>query len=142
MLHPASISPASYLRSRAGRVCVALRGATVSELLSRAQAALAESHFLEFRLDSVDHPAKAVPAVAELLSQQKDAAASATCRRKAFGGSFAGTLADELKILTAAAKAGCGLLDLEIESAEECTPAALDALREAAGEAGAALLIS
>jgi 3-dehydroquinate dehydratase/shikimate dehydrogenase len=142
MLHPTSISPASYLRSRAGRVCVALRGATVSELLSRAQAALAESHFLEFRLDSVDHPAKAVPAVAEFLSQHKDVAAIATCRRKAFGGSFAGTLADELKILTAAAKAGCGLLDLEIESAEECAPAALEALREASEDAGAALLIS
>src|ERR1700729_3642905 len=126
MQHPASISPASYLRSRAGRVCVALRGATVAELLNRAQSALAESHFLEFRLDSVDHPAKAVPAVAEFLSQHKEVAAIATCRRKAFGGNFAGTLADELKILTAAAKAGCGLLDLEIESAEECAPGALE----------------
>jgi 3-dehydroquinate dehydratase / shikimate dehydrogenase len=142
MPHLASISPTAYLRSRVGRVCVALRGATVSELLSRALAALAESQFLEFRLDSIDDPAKAIAPLAQFLAEHKEVAAIATCRRKAFGGNFSGTLAAELDILATAAKAGCALLDLEVESAEECTPAALEALRETAADSGAALLIS
>jgi 3-dehydroquinate dehydratase/shikimate dehydrogenase len=133
-----SISTASYLRTRAGRVCVALRGRTAAELLERAQAALAESLLLEFRLDSVDHPAEAVSALAEFLFTHKEAAAIATCRRKAYGGGFAGTLAEELAVLASAAEAGCSLIDLEIESAEECSASQLDALRES----GAALLIS
>jgi len=137
-----SISLASFLRSRAGRVCVALRGATVNELLARAHAALAESQFLEFRMDSLDHPARAIAPIAQFLTEHKEVAAIATCRRKAYGGGFGGTLADELKILTAAAKACCAIVDLEIESAEECTPAALESLRKAAAESNAALLIS
>ena len=139
---PPSISPTAYLRSRAGRVCVALRGTTAPELLSRAEAALADSHFLEFRLDSLAHPARAISAIGEFLAQHGDIAAIATCRRTAFGGNFAGSLAEELKILTAAAKAGCALLDLEIESAEEANPAAFENFRSAAAESGAALLIS
>ncbi len=138
MLHHAPNSPAAYLRSRVGRVCVALRGQTVAEMLERAEAALAESQFLEFRLDSLPNPAEAVQAVAQFLAGHKEAAAIATCRRKAYGGDFSGTLAEELSILTNAAKAGFALVDLEIESAEEATKKVLGALREA----GAALLIS
>ncbi len=135
------MSPAAYLRSRVGRVCVALRGSTVQSLLDRAQSALADSQFLEFRLDSLDpehDPATALEPLAEFLGAHKEVGAIATCRRKQFGGGFRGTLADELKILTGAAEAGFDLIDLEIESAEECTAAQLDSLRDA----GAALLIS
>jgi 3-dehydroquinate dehydratase / shikimate dehydrogenase len=138
MPHHASISPAAYLRTRVGRVCVALRGSTVSELLDRAEAAMAETQFLEFRLDSVEKPAEAVAPVAEFLSRHKDIAAIATCRRKEFGGSFGGTLAEELAILGNAAEAGFAIVDLEIESAEECPAAQLEKLRETE----AALLIS
>jgi 3-dehydroquinate dehydratase/shikimate dehydrogenase len=140
VLHPASISPAAYLRSHVGRVCVALRAATAAELLSRAESALSESQFLEFRLDSVDHPAKAVAPLADFLAAHREVVAIATCRRKAFGGDFAGTLSEELKILAASPQAGCMLLDLELESAEECAPAQLAGLRQAAANAG--LLIS
>ncbi|WP_263353043.1 shikimate dehydrogenase [Acidicapsa acidisoli] len=138
MLHHASISPAAYLRSRAGRVCVALRGSTVAEILARAETALAESQFLEFRLDSIDHPAAAVAPIAEFLAERKDIAAIATCRRKPYGGGFSGTLQQELAILRTAAESGFALVDLEIESAEECSPSDLEKLRET----DAALLIS
>jgi 3-dehydroquinate dehydratase/shikimate dehydrogenase len=133
-----SISPAAFLRSRVGRVCVALRGSTAAELLGRAEAAIAESHFLEFRLDLVDEPADAVAPIADFLTEHKEVAAIATCRRKAFGGGFAGSLQEELAILSQAAKSGFGLVDLEIESAEQCRPEELDDLRDA----GAALIIS
>jgi 3-dehydroquinate dehydratase / shikimate dehydrogenase len=130
MQHLSSISPTAYLRSRAGRICIALRGDTVAELLQRAHAAIADSQFLEFRLDSVDNPALAIGPIAEFLAAHKEVAAIATCRRQAFGGGFSGSLPQELKILKAAAEAGFALVDLEIESAEEANPAELEALRD------------
>jgi 3-dehydroquinate dehydratase/shikimate dehydrogenase len=142
MQHLASISPSAYLRSRAGRVCVALRGDTVSDLLHHAHAALAESQFLEFRLDSVDNPARAIAPIAEFLAAHKEVAAIATCRRQAFGGGFSGSLPQELNVLKAAAHAGFALVDLEIESAEEASAPDLEALRDICAETGAALLIS
>jgi 3-dehydroquinate dehydratase/shikimate dehydrogenase len=138
MPHFASISPSSYLRSRVGRVCVALRGNTVHELLERAEAARADSQFLEFRLDSLDKPAAAVDKISKFLSHHKELVAIVTCRRKAFGGGFAGTLAEELSILAHAAKSGFAIIDLEIESAEECSPLELQPFSR--GEA--ALMIS
>jgi 3-dehydroquinate dehydratase / shikimate dehydrogenase len=134
----ASNSPASYLRSRAGRVCVALRGSTVHELLKRAEAARADSQFLEFRLDSIDKPAAAVAPIGKFLSEHKDLVAIATCRRKPHGGGFTGSLAEQLKILADAAGAGFSIVDLEIESAEECRALQLDTLRQSE----TALLIS
>jgi 3-dehydroquinate dehydratase/shikimate dehydrogenase len=134
----ASISPATYLRSRVGRVCVALRGNTVHELLERAEAARADSQFLEFRLDSLEKPAAAVTPIGKFLSAHKEILAIATCRRKAFGGGFAGTLAEELNILAHAAEAGFAIVDLEIESAEKYSPFELGTLRQSE----AALLIS
>ena len=134
----ASISPATYLRSRIGRVCVALRGSTVHELLERAEAARADSQFLEFRLDSLEKPAAAVAPIAKFLSAHKELVAIATCRRKAFGGGFLGSLAEELKILSAATESGFAIVDLEIESAEACKAFELETLRQSE----AALLIS
>lgn len=125
-----SISPTAYLRSRVGKVCVALRGDTVAELLHRAHAALPESQFLEFRLDSVDNPARAIAPIAEFLAAHREVAAIATCRRQAFGGGFSGSLNQELKILADAAKVGFALIDLEIESAEEASAGELEALRD------------
>jgi 3-dehydroquinate dehydratase / shikimate dehydrogenase len=133
-----SISPAAFLRSRVGRVCVALQAATASALLARAEAALADTQFLEFRLDLLDKPAAAVAPIAKFLQAHKEVASIATCRRKSSGGGFAGTLAEELAILAHAAKAGFTLLDLEIESAEACHADQLEALRSA----GSALMIS
>jgi len=130
MTQTQSISSATYLRSRVGRVCVALQGHTVAELLEHAEAALPDSQFLEFRIDSVNKPAAAVTPIAKFLDTHKDLAAIATCRRKPHGGGFTGTLDEELAILTHAAKAGFDLLDLEIESAEECITAQLEALRD------------
>jgi len=134
----ASISPATYLRSRVGRLCVALRGSTVQELLDHAETARADSQFLEFRLDSLEKPAASIAPIAKFLAAHKEVVAIATCRRKAHGGGFAGSLAEELKILSAASESGFALVDLEIESAEQCRIGDLDHLRQSE----AALLIS
>lgn len=141
MLQDSLISPSAFLRSRTGRVCVALRAPTVSELLERANAALADSQFLEFRLDYLEghgKPAQAVSQIGKFLAAHRDVAAIATCRRKAHGGGFTGPLAEELAVLAHAAESRFALLDLEIESAEQCKAAQLTALRKS----GAALMIS
>jgi 3-dehydroquinate dehydratase/shikimate dehydrogenase len=106
--------------------------------LDRAEAARTESQFLEFRLDSVDKPAAAVAPIAEFLAEHKEIVAIATCRRKAFGGGFQGSLAEELNILAEATESGFAIVDLEIESAEQCNTFEIETLRQS----DAALLIS
>ena len=137
-----STAPLPGLRLRVPRLCVAVQGDTPAELLERAEAATADSKFLEFRLDALKKPAEAARKVQEFLGEHRDVMAIATCRRKAYGGSFAGSLTEELSVLQAAAEAGCKIVDLEVESAEEAGPRALEKFREALRAAGTALLIS
>ena len=117
---------------------MAIQGASPGEMLERAEAVLRDSKFLEFRLDSLSKPAAALPVLKEFLAGHRDVTAIATCRRKPFGGNFGGSLANELEVLAAAAEAGCQIVDLEVESAEEARPSQLAKLRAA----GAALLVS
>ena len=117
---------------------MAIQGASPGEMLERAEAVLRDSKFLEFRLDSLSKPAAALPVLKEFLAGHRDVTAIATCRRKPFGGNFGGSLANELEVLAAAAEAGCQIVDLEVESAEEARPSQLAKLRSA----GAALLVS
>ena len=137
--NPVHLVPApSVPRLRVGRLCVAIQGASPGEMLERAEAVLRDSKFLEFRLDSLSKPAAALPVLKEFLAGHRDVTAIATCRRKPFGGNFGGSLANELEVLAAAAEAGCQIVDLEVESAEEARPSQLAKLRAA----GAALLVS
>jgi 3-dehydroquinate dehydratase/shikimate dehydrogenase len=76
------------------------------------------------------------------LAEHRDVTAIATCRRKEFGGHFVRSLTVELEVLLAAAEAGCRIVDLEVESAEEAKPAQLSKFRAGLREAGAALLVS
>jgi 3-dehydroquinate dehydratase/shikimate dehydrogenase len=135
---PAPVIP----RLRVGKLCVAIQAGSVEELLARAEAALADSKFLELRLDSLPHPAEALPKVGEFLVRHRDAMVIATCRRKPFGGNFEGALAAELETLMKAAQAGCQIVDLEVESAEEAAPRQWEKLRAALRAEGAALLLS
>ena len=129
-----------------GKFCVAIQAGSPSELIERAEAALAESQpdarFIELRLDSLPKPASALPKIKELLAAHREATVIATCRRKEFGGSFDGPLATELDLLTKAAQAGCQIVDLEVESAEEASARQFDQFREKLRAAGTALLVS
>lgn len=131
---PAAAGP----RLRVGKLCVSIQAGSPAEMMERAEAALADSRFLEFRLDSLAKPAAVLPKLKDFLAQHRDVAAIATCRRKANGGNFVGSLTSELAVLSEAALAGCQIIDLEVESAEQAKPAQLAKLRAA----GAALLIS
>ncbi|HEY1580813.1 MAG TPA: shikimate dehydrogenase [Terracidiphilus sp.] len=125
-------------RLRLGKLCVAIQGSSPAELMERVEAAGKDFKFLELRLDSLANPANALPYVKQFLGERKDITVIATCRRKANGGGFDGPLAAQFEVLTKAAQAGCQIIDLEVESAEEAKSAQLKNLRAA----GAALLVS
>jgi 3-dehydroquinate dehydratase/shikimate dehydrogenase len=132
----------SLPRLRLAKLCVAVQGSTPAELLARAEAVLKDARFLEFRLDGLAKPAAALPQLKDFLALHRDVTAIATCRRKESGGNFTGSLNAELEILLKAAEAGCQIVDLEVESAEQATKSQLTKLRAALRAAGAALLIS
>lgn len=136
-------APAPFVpRLRVSKLCVAIQAGSVSELMARAKAALADSKFIELRLDSLPKPAAALPKVKEFLAAYHDAMVIATCRRKQFGGNFEESLKAELDVLLKAAEAGCQIVDLEVESAEEATPKQFEQLRASLHAAGTALLVS
>lgn len=127
---------------RLGKICVALQAVTPGEMMQCALLALKDAKFLEFRLDSLANPAAALPKVKAFLAAHPGVTAIGTCRRTPNGGQFAGTLSEELDLLLKAARCGCRIVDLEVESAEEADPAQLRHFREKLRKAGAELLIS
>jgi 3-dehydroquinate dehydratase/shikimate dehydrogenase len=144
--NPAPAPPARLRLENMGKLCVAIQAGSPAELIERAETALLESNpdarFIELRLDSLPKPASALPKIKEFLAAHREVTVIATCRRKEFGGTFEGPLAAELEVLTKAAQAGCRIVDLEVESAEEAAPRQLDQLREKLRAAGTALLVS
>src|SRR5580704_11208098 len=112
-----SVSP-QFLRSRIGKVCVAIIGATPAEMLEKATAVVKETPFLEFRLDYLDKPLLALPKLKHFLTDNTAVTAIATCRRTANGGKFSGKVAEEIEVRSKAAAAGFLIVDVELESAE------------------------
>ena len=111
-------------------MCVAIIGASATELLEKAAAAIKDSTFLEFRLDYLEKPLLALPKLKQFLTDHTEATVIATCRRTENGGKFDGTAAAELDILIKAAQSGFHLVDLELESAEALKKSDLQKLRE------------
>ncbi len=132
-----SVTP-QFLRTRIGKVCVAIIGATPAEMLEKASSVVKETPFLEFRLDYLEKPLLALPKLKHFLSDNTAVTAIATCRRAANGGKFSGNLAAEMEILSKAGTSGFHLVDLELESAESLKKGELQKLRET----GVALIIS
>jgi len=135
---PAAVRPRLHL----GKICVAIHAQTPAEMLERAEKALADTKFLEFRLDSLSRPSAVLADVAIFMAAHRDVAAIATCRRKDHGGNFSGSVTAELDLLLKAAQAGCQIVDLEVESAEEVRRPQLEKFRDGLRGAGAALLVS
>jgi len=126
------------LRSRIGKICVALIGSTPAEMIEKASAAMHETSFFEFRLDYLPKPLAALPALKQFFLDNTAATAVATCRRSKNGGKFTGSIAEEMEILSKAVAAGCHIVDVELETAESIKAAGLQPLRDQ----GAALIIS
>ncbi len=129
-------------RLRVGKLCIAIQAATPAELFSRASAALKDSAFIELRLDPLAKPAAVLPDLKTFLNRHRVLTVIATCRRKAYGGRFTGSLNAQLEILQKAAEAGCHIVDLEIESVEQMTRPQLAKFRAALRAVASSLLIS
>jgi 3-dehydroquinate dehydratase/shikimate dehydrogenase len=132
-----SVAP-QFLRSRIGKVCVAIIGSTAAEMLEKASAVVKETPFLEFRLDYLEKPLLALPKFKHFFTDNTAATGIATCRRTANGGKFSGNVVAEIEVLSKAASAGFHIVDLELESAEAMKKGELQHLRDS----GVALIIS
>lgn len=114
------------------RISVALGFPSASQLIQAAEREYKDGNtFLEFRLDHLAEPDSGIEALRAFRKKFPDAQILATCRHRLNHGSFSGSIDRQVRILEAAAQAGCAALDLEIESAEPAR-AGLPALREAA----------
>ena len=131
----ASFEPAPRFNPRLlrlPRVCVALIGATPTELAQKAEAVVRENPFIEFRLDYLSRPGSAFPVLKSFLEFHPEALAIATCRRVKSGGKFRGSVQSEVDILLKAADMGCQLVDLDIQSAKKLRPADIQKIRQKA----------
>ncbi len=132
-----SVAP-QFLRSRIGKVCVAIIGSTAAEMLEKASAVVKETPFLEFRLDYLEKPLLALPKFKHFFTDNTAATGIATCRRTANGGKFSGNVAAEIEVLSKAAAAGFHIVDVELESVTAMKKGELQNLRDT----GVALIIS
>ena len=126
------------LRSRIGKICVAITGSTADEMLDKAATVLKETTFLEFRLDYLTKPAAALPRFKQFLAENGACTAIGTCRCKENGGRFSGSNTEAAEILLRAAEAGFQLVDIELESAEKLPKTTLEKLRAT----GVAVIVS
>ena len=118
---------------RLPKVCLALSGDTIDDMLATAESMARENPFLEFRLDYLKQPLAALPKIHRFLETHQYVNAVGTCRRVENGGRFKGSLASQLEVLTKAHAAGCQIVDLEIQSALKAKREAIARLRSRAG---------
>jgi 3-dehydroquinate dehydratase/shikimate dehydrogenase len=133
-----AVASTHFIRSRIGKICVAITGPNPADMMRNAEEIVRENHFVEFRLDYLPAPAAIIPKLKQFLYERGEVTAIATCRRSATGGKFKGTIGAELEVLEKAAMAGCHLVDIELQTAEHTKPAQMKKLRAH----GAALIIS
>jgi len=117
---------------RLPKVCLALSGDTIDDMLAIAESMARDNPFLEFRLDYLKQPLAALPKIHRFLETHQYVTAIGTCRRADNDGKFKGSLASQLEVLTKAHAAGCQIVDLEIQSALKLKPDAIARLRSRA----------
>ena len=114
---------------RLPKVCLALSGDTIEDILESAETMAQENPFLEFRLDYLKQPLQALNKIRSFLETHHYVTAIGTCRRAENGGKFKGSLASQLEVLAKANAAGCQIVDLEIQSASKAKTEAVANLR-------------
>src|SRR5258708_3090033 len=116
-------TPASrFLPMRLPKVCLALSGDTVDDMLASAESMARDNPFIEFRLDYLKQPLAALPKIHRFLETHQYVTAIGTCRRADNDGKFKGSLASQLEVLTKANAAGCQIVALKPHTALKSTP--------------------
>src|SRR5580700_659622 len=127
-----SVAP-RFLPQRLPRVCLALSGDTIEDMLATGESMARDNPFVEFRLDYLKQPLAALPKIHRFLETHQYITAIGTCRRADNGGKFKGSLAAQLEVLSKASAAGCQMVDVELQSALKSKPEAIARLRSRAG---------
>ena len=121
-----------FVPMRLPKVCLALSGDTIDDMLATAESMARDNPFLEFRLDYLKQPLAALPKIHRFLETHQYVTAIGTCRRADNDGKFRGSMASQLEVLTKANAAGCQIVDLELQSALKSKPEAIARLRSRA----------
>src|SRR5215471_659321 len=102
-------------------ICIALGLPDADSLIAHARQEYAEGErFLEWRLDYLASPERGIAAIRKFLQRHSDCVIMATCRRKQNSGRYQGSIDEQLRILEGAIEAGAKVVDVEIETAENC----------------------
>ena len=121
-----------FLPARLPRVCVAIAASNPAEMVQKADLAVRDNPFIEFRLDYLPNPALGLPKLKTFVEFHPEALIVATCRRAANGGKFKGSIASAVDVLVKAASLGCHLVDIELETAAQLKPNDFNRLRRSA----------
>src|ERR1700690_2568095 len=102
------------------KICAVAAAEDADSMLSQVQRALRLTRTVELRLDWLSGDAEIDLFLKRLAAKKAHATFIATCRRRAAGGRYRGSIAKQLVQLGAALRAGCLWYDLEIETARNC----------------------
>lgn len=100
----------------AHRICAVVAAETAREATRQVRSALRETRTLELRLDWLRESAAREEFLKWLRRTRLNATFIATCRRRAGGGRFTGSVAAQRETLAAAVRSGCDWCDVEIQS--------------------------
>src|ERR1700735_102525 len=62
-----AVASTHFIRSRIGKICVAITGSTPADMLRNAEEIIRENHFVEFRLDYLPNPLAIMPKLKQFL---------------------------------------------------------------------------
>jgi 3-dehydroquinate dehydratase / shikimate dehydrogenase len=110
------------------KLCAVVAAADTRSMLRQLDRALLETRTVELRLDWLSDDAEIKRFLSKLALKRRAATLIATCRRRAAGGRYRGTIAGQLVHLAEALRAGCTWYDLEIETSSACPSELLEVL--------------
>ncbi len=113
------------------RIFVTLAASTLAAMEAEAVRSSGTPVGYELRLDYLQDVAQLEHDLHQMLLRLHFPQSIATCRRAEAGGMFKGNVGEQIEILTAAARAGCQCVDLDIESVRHAGPAVLRQFRPA-----------
>jgi 3-dehydroquinate dehydratase / shikimate dehydrogenase len=110
------------------KICAVVAGRDALGMWGQLSQALRVTRTVELRLDWLSDEDELARFLVRLAKKRPRATLIATCRRRAAGGRFRGTIAQQLVHLASALRSGCAWYDLEVESSAKCPPELLEVL--------------
>ena len=118
-------------RTSTPRIYVTLAASTLNEMEALAVRVAGAAVGYELRLDYLQDTSHLESQLRPMLARLHSPRIIATCRTAAAGGMMRGTVAEQMAVLSAAVRAGCQWVDIEIESVKKGGAALLQELHPA-----------